>query len=154
MAGWASSVPSVIDALLVRFAAAPELVGAEVRDGPGVSKADVMEIVSVGWTGIDGELDADSQLAHEGLGSSPDREISTVRCAAAVLNGSADMGAARRRAYQLVAGAGAALAREHTLNGACMRAIVGSTSLSQAQISNGAQAVVVFEVNVDAFTGR
>jgi hypothetical protein len=35
-----------------------------------------------------------------------------------------------------------------------MRAMVGSHSLTQGQTSDGAQAVVVFEVSCDAYSGR
>jgi hypothetical protein len=143
-----------MDALVAAFNAAPELAGVTVRDGPSTSQATVREVISVGYTGTEGESDAESQLMTEGLGGSSDREQFTIRCAAAALRGTTDLPAARRRAYELLSAAGAAIARDRTLGGAVMRAMVGSHSLTQGQTSDGAQAVVVFEVSCDAYSGR
>ena len=70
------------------------------------------------------------------------------------LNGGADIAAARTRAYELVAAAGAAIARDRTLGGIALRAGIGAVQLSQRQTDKGAQAAVVFGVDIDAFTGR
>jgi hypothetical protein len=151
---WTSKLPAAMDALVTAFNAAPELAGVTVRDGPSTSQATVREVISVGYTGTEGESDAESQLMTEGLGGSSDREQFTIRCAAAALRGTTDLPAARRRAYELLSAAGAAIARDRTLGGAVMRAMVGSHSLTQGQTSDGAQAVVVFEVSCDAYSGR
>jgi hypothetical protein len=143
-----------MDALVAAFNAAPELAGVTVRDGPSTSQATVREVISVGYTGTEGESDAESQLMTEGLGGSSDREQFTIRCAAAALRGTTDLPAARQRAYELLSAAGAVIARDRTLGGAVMRAMVGSHSLTQGQTSDGAQAVVVFEVSCDAYSGR
>jgi hypothetical protein len=142
-----------MDALVAAFNAAPELAGVTVRDGPSTSQATVREVISVGYTGTEGESDAESQLMTEGLGGSSDREQFTIRCAAAALRGTTDLPAARQRAYELLSAAGAAIARDRTLGGAVMRAMVGSHSLTQGQTSDGAQAVVVFEVSCDSYSG-
>lgn len=151
---WTSRLPAAMDALVTAFAAAPELNGVTVRDGPSVSQAVVREVISVGYTGADGENDADSQLMTEGLGGVSDREQFTIRCVAAALRGTTDLPAARERAYELLSAAGAAIARDRTLGGAVMRAMIGSHSLTQGQTSDGAQAVVVFTVECDAYSGR
>lgn len=143
-----------MDALVAVFTAALSPQGVTVRDGASVSQAGVLEIVSVGYTGAEGENDADSTLLTEGLGGEPDREQFTIRCAAAALKGATDLPAARRRAYELFHSAAAAIAANRTLNRTVMRAMVSSHSLTQDQTDKGAQAVVVFTVECDSYTGR
>jgi len=150
---WTSRLPAAMDALVAVFTTAPELEGVTVRDGPSTSQATVREVISVGYTGAEGESDAESQLMTEGLGGAPDREQFSIRCAAAALRGTTDLPAARQRAYELLSAAGATIARDRTLGGTVMRAMVGSHSLTQGQTSDGAQAVVVFEVSCDAYSG-
>lgn len=151
---WTSRVPDVIDALTDAFRVAPEFDGVTVWDGPQVSKAAPQEMLTVAFTGDDNESDVDAASLPEGLARQPDRETFTVRCAAAVLKGSTDMRAARRRAYELYSAAGAVLARDPRLGGIVLRARLGAHSLTQAQTDRGAQAVIVFGVDCDAFTGR
>jgi hypothetical protein len=154
MDGWTSTVPAAIDALVRIFAAAPELEGVVVRDGPAIESTAALEVLSVGWTGVEGETDIESQFVGEGLGGNPDREQSSIRCAAAVLAGNTDVVAARARAYALMTGAATAIARDRTLQRTVMRAMIGSHSLSQDQTDRGLQAVVVFTVDCDAYTVR
>lgn len=153
---WASKLPSAMDGLVMVFTAWPGLGGGgvTVRDGPSTSQATIKEILSVGFTGGEDETDAESTLLTEGLGGEVDREQFTVRCAAAVLRGSDDVSGARKRAYELLGEAGAAIAANRSLNGSVMRAMISSHSLTMDLSSNGAQAVVVFEVSCDAYTGR
>lgn len=150
---WTSSLPGAMDALVVTFAEWPGLDGVTVRDGPSTSQATVQEIVSVGYTGGEDEGDADSSLVAEGAGGERDREQITIRCAVAVLKSSDDIPGARRRAYELLSQAGAALASNRTLGGNVMRAMIASHSLAMDQTPKGAQAVVVFDVSCDAYTG-
>ncbi|MET7776327.1 hypothetical protein ABZU94_10380 [Streptomyces mirabilis] len=149
---WQSRVPDAIDALVQIFATAPGLAGVTVRDGASVSQARVNEIVSVGYTGTDGENDVDAQAVTEGLGGSPDREQFTIRCAAAAIKGVTDIAAARKRAYELFGAAALAIAENRTLNGTVMRAMVDTHSLTQYQGDQGAQAVVIFTVGCDSYT--
>ncbi|MEV6737879.1 hypothetical protein AB0N14_13490 [Streptomyces sp. NPDC051104] len=151
---WASKVPAAIDGLVAAFTDWPGLAGVTVRDGPSTSQATLMEVVSVGYTGGEEEIDAESALVGEGLGGSPDREQLTIRCAAAVLRGGDDIVGARARAFQLLSEAGAAIAANRTLGGAVMRARVASHSLSQSLTQQGAQVIVMFEVSCDTYTGR
>lgn len=150
---WTSRLPAAMDVLVATFTEWPGLAEVTVRDGPSTSQATVQEIVSVGYTGSDDENDADSSLAAEGLGGERDREQLTIRCAVAVLKGSDDVPGARRRAYELLSQAGAALASNRTLDGNVMKSMIASHSLSMDQTPKGAQAVVVFEVSCDAYTG-
>lgn len=147
---WKSKVPAALGALVATFTTADGLRDVTVRDGPSVSQARVLEVVSVGYTGIDGEADVDAITATEGLG--PDREQFTIRCVVAVTRGSTDMPAARARAYELFGAAAVAIAANRTLNGSVMRALVGSHSLTQYQTDQGAQAAVTFTVDCDSYT--
>jgi hypothetical protein len=151
---WTSKLPAAMDAMVAAFGSAESLKGVTVRDGASVSQATVLEVVSVGYTGTEGENDADATLLTEGLGGDPDREQFTIRCAAAALKGSTELPAARARAYELFAAAASVIAANRTLGGTVMRAMIGSHSLTQWQTKDGAQAVVSFEVSCDAYTGR
>jgi hypothetical protein len=143
-----------MDALVAAFTAWPGLAGVTVRDGPSTSQATVQEIVSVGYTGGDDGTDAESTLLTEGMGGSIDREQFTIRCATAVLIGGDGVAVARRRAYELLREAGEAIAANRQLGGSVMRAMISSHSLTMDQTTKGAQAVVVFEVSCDAYSGR
>jgi hypothetical protein len=155
---WASTVPGTINALVRIFTLASQpgapLEGVVVRDGPAVESTAALEVLSVGWTGVVGETDVDTQVLAEGLGNVPDREQATIRCAAAVLAGNTNVAAARARAYQIMNAAGAVIVADRTLQGAVMDSRVSGHSLSQDQTDRGLQAVVVFAVDCDAFTPR
>lgn len=150
---WQTRVPDAIDALVAVFTAAEGLAGVTVRDGASVSQARLSEVVSVGYTGVEGENDVDAQTVTEGLGGGgPEREQFTIRCAAAAFKSGTDISAARKRAYELFGAATAAIAASRTLNGTVMRATVDSHSLTQDQGDQGAQAVIVFTVGCDSYT--
>ncbi|MCQ9178946.1 hypothetical protein KMT30_07850 [Streptomyces sp. IBSBF 2953] len=151
---WSSRIPDAVDYIVDTFKVAPELVGVTVWDGPEVSKATPLEMLTVAFTGDDIDSDVEASSTAEGLGGKPDRETFTIRCAAAVLRGSTDMRAARRRAYELHAAAGAVLARDPRLGGLVLRARLGSHTFKQAQSERGAQAIVIFGIDCDSFTAR
>jgi hypothetical protein len=151
---WSSAVPDAIDALVQAFRTSPEFAGVTVWDGPEVSKAVPKEMLSVAFTGDENDSDVDSTAQPEGLGGSPDRETFTIRCAAAVLLGSTKVQDARRRAYELYSAAGAVIARDPRLDGAVMRARLGTHTFKHGQTPSGAQALLVFGIDCDAFTRR
>ena len=150
---WQTRVPDAIDALVATFTTAEGLAGVTVRDGASVSQARLTEVVSVGYTGAEGESDVEAQAVNEGLGGGgPDRELFSIRCAAAAFKGGTDISAARKRAYEIFGAATAAIAANRTLNGTVLRAMVDSHSLTQDQGDQGAQAVIVFTVGCDSYT--
>ncbi|MFE6362974.1 hypothetical protein ACFVP3_23620 [Streptomyces sp. NPDC057806] len=151
---WSSRVPDALDTLVDTFKAAPEFEGVTVWDGPEVSKTVAQEMLTVGFTGDDNDNDVESTSLPEGLAAAPDRETFTIRCAAAVLKGSTEMRAARRRAYELYSAAGAVLARDPRLGGIVLRARLGSHTFKQVQSDRGAQALVIFGIDCDTFTRR
>ncbi|MGH8867813.1 MAG: hypothetical protein ACRDYU_07440 [Actinomycetes bacterium] len=151
MAGWISTAPAAITALVATFRAAPGLGPDMVLDGPTVTDASIFEVVTVGYQDDERPIAVEAQTTREGPALVPNRERYSVYCAAAVLRGDTDIAAARARAYELLAAAATALAADKTLGGAVMSAQLGEHSLTQ-EMPDGALARVPFEVLVDAFT--
>ncbi|MCM1972327.1 hypothetical protein [Streptomyces sp. G1] len=151
---WSCRVPDVIDALVDRFRTSAEFDGVTVWDGPEVSKATPQEVLTVAYTGDENDNDVESTSLPEGLASQPDRETFTVRCAIAVLKGNTGMRAVRRRAYELYSAAGMILASDPRLGGTVLRARLGSHTFRHVQTDRGAQALLVFGIDCDAYTRR
>lgn len=153
---WTSSVPNAIDALVQAFTTTPELDGVAVYDGPVVTQAGKLEAITVGFNGDEtpGASAVDGQSSREGLAIGRDREQYTIQCSASVLNGSGDISAARRRAYELYGLVGGVLAADQRLGGAVMTTQLGAARLVQDQTADGAVATVEFGIDCDAFTRR
>lgn len=155
--GWFSTAPAVLDTLVVAFRsglqAAGGFEGVVVFDGPTVTEAAPLEAVTVGYAD-DEVTSVDGQTAHEGLAIDRSREQYTVNCSVAVLTGSGDNKAARARAYEIFGVLGAALASDPTLGRTVMMVQPGSMTLTLSQGPEGAVAVILFGVDVDAFTAR
>ncbi|MGH3097873.1 MAG: hypothetical protein ACRDMV_17970 [Streptosporangiales bacterium] len=149
---WASTVPAAVEALVAAFTDA--LPDAVVRDGPVVTSSGAQEVVTVGYTGTEGENAVEGTLRVQGLAVSPSRETYTVWCAASVARGSGDIAKARAAAYGLLAGCGAALAADQTLGGPVMSARLGDARLVQSKTPKSAAVTVVFGVDVDAYSVR
>jgi hypothetical protein len=153
-----SSVPAAITGLVTAFRTSTSLGLASppvpVRDGPALTATPGLEAVAVGYTGNANEDVVTGAASPEGLAVLPDRERYAVTCTIEVVDGDGDITAARARAYVLHAACGAAIAADHTLGKAVLRASLGIGSLQQQQTSGGALARVVFPVNVDAYTSR
>jgi hypothetical protein len=158
MAGYYSTVPAAISGLVTAFRTSTGLglAGVPVRDGPELTQASGQEAVAVGYTGDQNESVVEGAASPEGLAVLPDRERYAVMCAAEVVDAGSDVAAARTRAYELHAACGAAIAADHTLGKAVLRASLGIGSLQQQQqqTSGGALARIVFPVNIDAYTSR
>lgn len=152
--GWASSVPGAIDGLVQAFTTSPDLEGVLVMDGPAIVSKAAPRVLAVGYTAVPGETAVETQSAPDGLTGSPNVEQYLVRCTAAVLDGATDVKAVRDVAYGILAAAGAAIARDQRLGGAVTRAAMGSHQMMPDQTPQGAQCMIVFEVDVDAFTKR
>jgi hypothetical protein len=151
---WSSQVPDALAALLAAFRAAPALAGTDIRDGPVVTGSAALEAVLVGWTGLPGDqLAADAAVSPEVFGDADDREVFTIRCAALALDGQGDMGAARTRAYVLLAACGAVVRADRSLAGTVGDSHIGTHALRQEQRPDGAVATVTFTVACDTFTG-
>lgn len=156
MAGYYSSIPAAIAGVAAAFRTSPALglAGVPIWDGPVLTAAAGAELVAVGYTGDQNEDVVTGTAAPEGLAVLPDRERYAISCAVEVVDYGGDLPAARTRAYQLHAACGAAIAVDHTLGKAVLRASIGIGALQQRQTSNGALARVTFPVNIDAYTAR
>jgi len=154
---WASTCPAAITGLLAALGRSAALSGVKVADGRGITDPDADEVISVGFTGADGEAAADAALAAEGAGGDPSREQYAIRCAIGVTSGDEGddgIAAARTRAFALLGAVGAAIVADRKLGGAVMSARVSSWSLGQAQVSGGVSVALRFEVSVDAYVQR
>lgn len=150
---WQSRVPAVLDALFALWQAVPDLAG-KVQDGPIPVESPALEVLSVGHDGDAEGLSTEGTIAAEGYGSRPDRELFTVTCLIAVLDGTDDVRAARNRAFDLLSHASEAVTSDRTLGGVVMRAHVAGVSLNQLQVDRGALAELRFTVACDGYTVR
>jgi hypothetical protein len=149
---WGSTVPAALDALVVLFQ--QELPGVTVFDGPDTSGSSQDEALLVGVGDSSDPTAVDGHSTREGLAVARDREQYAVRCALIVLNGSGDIAAARRRAYDLLGAVGGVLAADTRLGGTVMTAQIGTQTFSQQQTQQGAEAVIAFTVEIDAYSRR
>lgn len=151
---WASSLPTVLPALVARFRFAPELEGVKVYDGAALSGSRPAAALTVGWMGEGDATAAEGQNTRDGLAADRSRESYTVHCRLEVLNGGGDIIKTRDRLFQLFNGCGAALAADPLLGGAVMSVQLGAWSLSQAQSTAGALLILVFGIDVEADARR
>ena len=140
--GYSSSVPAAIAGLVAAFRTSLLLgvAGVPVRYGPELTQASGSEAVAVAYTGNQDEDVVTGTASPEGLAVLPDRERYAVMCAIEVIDPGSDIPAAVTRAYALHAACGAAIAVDHTLGKAVLRASAGIGSLQLQQPSNGALA--------------
>lgn len=147
-----SSLPAVIDALLVTWRAA--LAGAgdatEVFDGPiGANTPAGGDVVVVGVEPPTAA--AEGQQEPHGLGNRLQEDF-TVHCRVSSLSGDTDMKARRDRAYAILAILTAVLKTNPTLGGVCDRVFLGrELTLWQGQITDGAVAEVAFDITGSAW---
>jgi len=164
MAGYQSTVPDAINALVALFKASPQLAGMGIYDGPEVSASTELQVVAVGFTGermsTSGAYPEPSQPVVEaendveGLAVNPVSERYTIRCCAACLDGGESISAARTGAYQVLAACGSVILADKTLGGVVQLATLGAGSLLQDQVPRGARAIVDFSVSVQAFSKK
>jgi hypothetical protein len=94
----------------------------------------------------------DGTASPDGFVGNPTRETYSINCAAGVIDGNGDIEVATDAALALWAAAGSALVTDPTLGDLVMHASVGEWSLQLSQAADGAQAIVLFNVDIDAYT--
>ncbi len=151
---WTSATPSALAGLLAALQDSGSLISTTVFDGPQPTGASGYEAVTVGYTDEVTPNSVEGTLTDEGLVVSPLRERYTIQCAIWVLNGAANITAARMRAYDLLAIVGAILAADRTLGGTVPLARLAAVTLTQMQTGSGAVAQLVFGMEVDAYSRR
>ena len=161
---WTSSVPAVIDALLVILPAWPDLAGVDVRDGQQTPDESNLGAIFVGDTqqlddaGQPVENAADYLATGEGMGGNRSREQFSIHCCAAFMDTNSNYQNARRQAYKLANAAGAAIEAHSTglpVNGVNTiqgQADMSGGSLKYVKTDAGVKAVVLFDVDVMSYT--
>lgn len=148
--GTISTVPAVLDAILVRIRASQDLEGVQIVDGqPRTTEPDV---ICIGFTGNPGESSVESTRTVEQLQRQPDREQYEITCLASSWRGATDPVAVRDRAYELVDAVAAELAKDPRLGGLVTECRISADRFAQEQTSKGPTATVMFTVTIDAFT--
>lgn len=152
---WSSAVPDALENLASILRGAPGLSGIPVLFGPERGPS-YPESVAVGFSGDPDDVTAvENEQAPEGMRVGTARERFSIRCSVIVSRGpTGDVPGAVRRAYEIFAGIGAALADNKTLGGAVMTAAIAGSTLGMAQADRGLATVLLFSVDCDAYTRR
>lgn len=151
MAGWASTLPGTIDALVDAFTGAAGLAGVAVSDGPALVDVSLTDLVTVGYSD-NADMAATAQTSAEGFGGSPNRESYDVYCSTSSFTGDDDQRVTRDRALALYAAACDAILADPTLGGTVLRAMPGEFTLHQSATTRGRATTVQFTVSVTAYT--
>lgn len=148
-----SAVPGAIDALLTRWRALPGLEGVQILDGPPTGDQSDAEYISVGWQGTEsGDLAVEGQQEFNSAGARTRDETFRIGCWIDTWNGDKDVGARRRRAYELYAvlenslRATSAAPDAPTLDGAVLWSELTTSALRQASTDQGVRAALAFTV--------
>lgn len=151
MSSTISTVPDVLDALVRIFSLA--LPDAQVSDGQPLDIAG--DVICVGFNGTPGAVAVTSTRTREQLSADPDREQYEISCMVSSYRGAQrNAKLVRDSVYALVDAMAAELARDQTLGGLVMRAMITTDALSQYQTTDGATADIEVTVHCDAFTRR
>lgn len=148
---WGSTAPVAVGTLNTRWTAA--LTGVVVLTGPVVSTATTLEGVNIAYQDVRSPS-MQGRFSPEGYGALPQREGYTINNLITVRIGSKDVVAAQNRAFALLGLIGLDLAADQTLGGIALSAHLGDWEMDETQTNTGANARLVFGVDIDAFTAR
>lgn len=142
--------PEIIDALVTALTAADELSGVTVVDGP--VEEPVHDSIAVGAAADPAEpgLEITSETAD--LAGQRDRRTATVRLL--LTADGAELAPARRRLYELVDGADAAVRRAPDLGGVVARARLTELAVWQGRHGTGFRVGAEADVEVDTWANR
>lgn len=142
-----SSIPDVIDALIVLGRSLPEFAKVSVLDGipNGATHSDVLLIDGLGDTTVDG------QQSYAAIGRGRRKETYTVNCSISSERGGSDQRACRNRAFDLFDAYAGALEADPTLGGLVTCGQVSTVGLEQTEPDTvkGRIAIVTFQVLVE-----
>lgn len=146
---WGSTAPLAAATLTERWTAA--LAGVVVIRGPVVSTSTTLKGVNVAYqdantTAYEGRFDP------AGYAALPSQEQYTINCLITVRNGGKDAVGAETEAFTLLGLIGGDLAADQTLAGLALSARLGEWAMGTTQTNTGANARLVFGVDIDAFT--
>ena len=153
MATMVSTVPAVIDELVLRFGLA--IPDAHVCDALPISDRDSNDWILIGFTSQTTEQAVSSSLTVEQMTADPSREQYEIACLVSAWKGAEDdVKAVRDRAYELVNAMLTELARDPKLGGLALRVTLTAQNLDQYYSEGGVSADVRVAISVDAFTRR
>jgi hypothetical protein len=153
MATTVSTVPAVIDELVLRFGLA--IPDAHVCDALPISDRDSDDWILIGFTSQTDEQAVSSFLTVEQMTAEPSREQYEISCFVSAWKGAEDdVKAVRDRAYELVNAMTTELSRDPKLGGLVLRATLTAQNLDQYYSEGGVSADVRVVISVDAFTRR
>lgn len=154
---WGLAAPSAVAALVTK---AQAVVGVDnVHDSLVVTASGNMEVIVVAGTADPqggGQQYIEQKLDEPGY-TSDVQDVFTIWSEVAVLNGSANMAAARTRAYQILAAWGQRIADDPTLaaggEDVVMECWISEVGYRARQSGNGAKAVLLVGIDCRAYTG-
>jgi hypothetical protein len=149
MAGWSSTIPDTMAALLSLWQATFPGTDVLVVDGPPTGGDGQTKMACVGYDGQDGAVHAET--APAGYGDS-NQESYTVFCAVIAVDGGTEWGPVRDQAFSLYTDCVEAIGQDQTLGGTVLRAMPGSIAVNQSSSPSGLRVVIAFGVQVSAFT--
>lgn len=149
-----STIPAALDTLVALAKRAwPDV---QVLDGgPTVEVRD--DVIAIGYSGSESQPDVRSTMTREQLDLDPDMERYDITCMASAWRGDAHRGGepdartTRVRAFQLLAGIRAELARDSRLGGTVMMARISTLDVVADQSKYGPVCTVRFVIHVDAY---
>lgn len=146
-----SALDNVLTALVTTFTTAPALSEVAVFDGPPVTRDSLSDLVLVGHDGApDSDAVATVEQSWVDMACTRREEFGEVPCVVLHQGGDTDMGAARTRAFVLLAACESALLGDMTLGGLVSSAQFARGIARQYQNSRGAAVVAPFVVTYRA----
>lgn len=165
---WKSYAPDFLDALVAFLKTATATVAdLQIRDGPWIAAETSNNVVCIGWAGFPigltrpatqmqeqlGGNDVTSTGVRDGLGPSI-LETMAISCAAISRDGTGNVSACRRLAYNNAATVGGLVSNAggSTIFPGVIQAIMGTqVGLHEVQERRGAMAVVTFTIEARAY---
>ncbi len=150
---------STIPAALLALVALAERAWPDVQvlDGGPTTNVEP-DVIEIGYSGSSSEPDVRSTLSREQLDMQPDLERYDVMCMVSAWRGDAHRGGrpdartTRERAFELLAGIRAELAKDSRLGNTVMMARMSTLDMIADQTKEGPVCTVRFVVHIDAFT--
>ncbi len=151
-----STIPAALDRLVaIARAAWPDV---QVLDGGPTTQIED-DVICIGYSGNTDDLDVRSTMTSEQLEMQPDLERYDVMCMVSAWRGDAhdadghpDARTTRNRAFELLAGLRAELARDSRLGGTVMQARMSTLDMMADQTQAGPVCTVRFVVHVIAYS--
>lgn len=150
-----STIPAVLDALVALAERAWPNV--QVLDGGPTTNVE-HDVIEIGYSGSPNEPDVRANLTREQIDMDPDHESYDVMCMVSAWRGDAhrdgrpDAHTTRARAFELLAGIRAELARDPQLGGMVMLAQMSTLDMAADQTHAGPVCTIRFVVHVDAYS--